>query len=304
MFLKSILAAGTAAVALSAVSASADGMGGIKEFRIGILGGENEADRLRSNECIKTRFEELLGVPVSLYPAADYAGVMEGLLGGNLDYAQLGASGYAGVYLENPDAVTPILTVQQVDGSTGYYSVMVARADSGIKTIEDMKGKRLGFADPNSTSGYLIPSVALPKQGYDVNSFFGSTSFSGGHEQNVIAVLNGDVDAGVTWVSGVGEWDEGYSNGNLRKMVDKGLLDMNDIVQIWQSPLIPNGPNVVSNALPQEVKDAVKASLLALPKDDPECFYSSEAGEAQGYVEVDPSFYETVIDARRAKLTN
>ncbi|WP_118133990.1 phosphonate ABC transporter substrate-binding protein [Oceanicella sp. SM1341] len=304
MLLKSILAAGTAALALNAVAASAEGMAGLTEFRIGILGGENEADRLRSNECIKTRFEELLGVPVSLYPAADYAGVMEGLLGGNLDYAQLGASGYAGVYLENPDAVTPILTVQQLDGSTGYYSVMVARADSGITSLEDMKGKHLGFADPNSTSGYLIPSVVLSQEGYTAGNFFGSTSFSGGHEQNVIAVLNGDVDAGVTWASGVGEWEEGYSNGNLRKMVDKGLLDMNDLVQIWQSPLIPNGPNVVRNALPQEVKDAVKQSLLALPTDDPECFYSSEAGEAKGYVEVDPSFYKPIIDARRAKLTN
>ena len=78
--------------------------------------------------------------------------------------AELGASGYAKIYLENPDAVEPILTTVQTDGSTGYYSIMVARKDySGIKTLADAKGKKLGFADPDSTSGYLVPVTALPK---------------------------------------------------------------------------------------------------------------------------------------------
>ncbi len=85
---------------------------------------------------------------VSLFPAADYDGVIQGLLGGTLDFAELGASAYAKVYLENKDAVQPILTTIQTDGSTGYHAVMVARADSGIKTLADMKGKKLGFADP------------------------------------------------------------------------------------------------------------------------------------------------------------
>ena len=95
---------------------------------------------------------------MSLFPAADYDGVIQGLLGGTLDEAELGASGYAKIFaLANPDVVTPVLTTVQTDGSTGYYSIMVARKDSGIKTLKDVKGKKLGFADPDSTSGYLIP---------------------------------------------------------------------------------------------------------------------------------------------------
>ena len=130
----------------------------MKEFRIGILGGENEADRLRNYQCFADQLKAALGVEkVSLFPAADYDGVIQGLLGGTLDYAELGASGYAKVYLENKDAVEPILTTVQTDGSTGYHSVMVARKDSGIKTLADMKGKKLGFADPDSTSGYPDP---------------------------------------------------------------------------------------------------------------------------------------------------
>ena len=50
---------------------------------------------------------------------------------------------------------------QEKDGSTYYYSVMVVRPDSGIKSMEDMKGHSLAWADPNSTSGYLIPSATL-----------------------------------------------------------------------------------------------------------------------------------------------
>ena len=189
-------------------------------------------------------------------------------------------------------------------GPRGYHSVMVSRADSGIETLADMKGKHLGFADPNSTSGYLIPSVSLPKQGYVIEEFFGATSFSGGHEQNILAVMNGDVDGGVTWTSGVGEWEEGFTSGNLRKMVDKGLLDMNDLKLLWTSPLIPNGPLVLRTSLPQDVKDKVIASAMAMPKDDPECFYNAQGGEYANFIRVDQEFYTTIIAARKAKIEN
>ncbi len=274
----------------------------ITEFRIGILGGENEADRLRNNQCLADRFEKLLGVPVKLFPAADYAGTIEGLKGGNLDYAELGASGYSAVYLSAPGAVEPVLTTKQTDGATGYYSVMVARADSGIECLEDMKGKRMGFADPNSTSGYLVPSVAFDEMGLDQREFFASTQFSGGHEQNVLAVLNGDVDGGVTWASGVGEWEEGYTSGNLRKMVDKGMVDMSDLVQIWKSPLIPNGPVVLRKSLSADIKQKVVASLKAMVSDDAECFYSAMHGQNAGFVDVNHDFYKTIVEARRRKI--
>ncbi|MGH6809978.1 MAG: phosphonate ABC transporter substrate-binding protein, partial [Ensifer adhaerens] len=68
----------------------------LKEFRVGIIGGENEADRLRNFQCIVDKLPAAIGVEkVSLFPAADYDGVIQGLLGGTLDYAELGASGFA-----------------------------------------------------------------------------------------------------------------------------------------------------------------------------------------------------------------
>jgi len=295
-FLLTTVALGALATAPFAANAA--------DFRIGIIGGENEADRLRNFQCLVDQLPGAIGVDkVSLFPAADYDGVIQGLLGGTLDYAELGASGYAKVYLNDPKAVEPILTTVQTDGSTGYYSVMVARKDSGIKTLEDMKGKKLGFADPDSTSGYLVPSVSLPEAvKMPVDKYFGSTGFGGGHEQLVLEVVKGNFDAGTTWASGVGKFDDGYTSGNLKKMVDKGILDMDDLVQVWKSPQIPNGPIVVRTSLDAGLKDKFKSYMMKLPETDPACFSAIQGGDYKSFTEVDVDFYRTIIAARKAKI--
>ncbi len=197
----------------------------------------------------------------------------------------------------------PVLTTVQTDGATGYFSIMLARKGSGINSVEDMKGKKLGFADPDSTSGYLVPSVALPVQlGMPLAEYFSETGFGGGHENVVLELLKGNFDASVTWSSGVGEYTDGYTSGNIRKMVDKGLLDMNDVVEVWRSPLIPNGPIVVSNKLDKDVRAKFVDYMKALPEADPECFSAIQGGDYKGFIDVDHSFYETIVAARKAKI--
>lgn len=276
----------------------------LKEFRIGLIGGENEADRLRNHQCLVEKLPAVLGVEkVSLFPAADYDGVIQGLLGGTLDFAELGASGYAKVALAKADAVQPILTTVQTDGSKGYYTIMVARKDSGITKLEDLKGKKLGFADPDSTSGYLVPLVSLPKDiGMPVKEFFAETGFGGGHENLVLEVLKGTFDAGTTFGSGVGEFKTGYTSGNLKKMVDKGILNMDDLVELWRSPMIPNGPLVVRTSLNDDMKAKFKQFMLDLPKSDPSCFAAIEGGDFQSFTEVTPDFYAPIIEARKATV--
>ncbi|MBP1843038.1 phosphonate transport system substrate-binding protein [Rhizobium petrolearium] len=292
-----------AAVALAALAGSAAAED-LKEFRIGILGGENEADRLRNFQCMVDKLPAAIGVEkVSLFPAADYDGVVQGLLGGTLDYAELGASAYAKVYLANPKAVEPILTTVQTDGSMGYYSIMVARKDSGMTKLSDMKGKKLGFADPDSTSGFLIPTVTLPEAiGAPVKEYFSETGFGGGHENLVLEVVKGTFAAGTTWGSGVGEFKDGYSSGNLRKMVDKGILNMDDLVELWKSPLIPNGPVVVRTSMNADMKAKFKQFMMDLPKADPACFSAVQGGDFTGFAEVNADFYKPIIDARKATI--
>ena len=298
--LKKILFAAVSLLSLAATAGAED----LKEFRIGIMGGENEADRLRSYQCLADKLPAVLGVEkVSLFPAADYDGVVQALLGGTLDYAELGASAYAKVYLAKADAVEPILTTVQTDGSKGYYSLMVARKDSGFTKVEDLKGKKLGFADPDSTSGYLIPLVTLPETiGMPVKEFFGETGFGGGHENLVLEVLKGTFDAGTTFGSGVGDFKTGYTSGNLKKMVDKGILNMDDIVELWRSPMIPNGPLVVRQSLNEDMKAKFKQFMVDLPSSDPACFSAIEGGDFKGFTEVNADFYKTIIDARKATV--
>jgi phosphonate transport system substrate-binding protein len=81
------------------------------------------------------RLEDPAGGSHQDFAPADYNGVIEGLLGGNLDMAWLGASGYAKVILTNPDVVEPVLVKINKDGSFGYYSIGFARVDSGIKAL-------------------------------------------------------------------------------------------------------------------------------------------------------------------------
>ena len=276
----------------------------IKEFRIGILGGENAQDRLNSNECLRAKTEELLGVPTKLFAPADYNGVIQGLLGGTIDMAWLGASGYAKTWLTDPDAVEPVLVKVNVDGGYGYHSIGFARKDSGITSLEDMKGKIFGFGDPNSTSGYLIPSIEIPvavKSTMNSGDYFGEVKFTGGHEQTIVAVNNGDINAGVTWADGLGNWEDGYNSGALRKAVDAGLIDMNDLVEIWRSKPIPEGPVVLRKSLPDYTKSLMTGLMASLKSIDPDCAYGVLQGDALGFQPITHAAYEVIIEARKLK---
>ena len=293
--MKHLIAILAATTALSGAVQAQD----ITEFNIGILGGENAQDRLTNQECFRAKIEEALGVPVKLFAPADYDGVIQGLLGGTIDYAWLGASAYAKVYLTDPTVVDLKLTKQNLDGSTGYYSIGFARADAGITSMEDAKGKVFAFADPNSTSGYLVPGAELMATYGNLEEYFSEVKMSGGHEQSIVGVHNGDFDAGVSWADGLGNWEDGYNSGAFRRAADAGLVDMNNLVEIWRSKMIPEGPMVIRSALPQDVKDKVTTLTADLWETDPECAYNVAAGDAKDFVPVELEAYEGVLAARK-----
>lgn len=299
--MKTLIAAVLATTALTGAAAAQD----ITEFNIGLLGGENAQDRLSKHECLKDYAEEALGVPVKLFAPADYNGVIQGLLGGTIDMAWLGASGYAATYLQDPEAVEPVLVKVNMDGSIGYYSIGFARKDSGITSLDDMEGKVFGFGDPNSTSGFLIPSIEIPqyKEGISMESgdYFKEVTFTGGHEQTIVAVNNGDVDGGVTWADGQGAWEDGYNSGALRKAVDAGLIDMNELTEIWRSKEIPEGPVVLRKALPEAVKAKMTTLVDDMYEQDPECTYNVAHGESLGFDPITHENYLSIIAAREAK---
>ena len=274
----------------------------VKEFRIGLLGGENTQDRLKRYDAYQKLLQDKLGVPVKMFPAADYAGVMQGLASGQLDATEFSPSAFAGTWLDC-HCVEPVVVPQEKDGSIFYIAAMVVRKDSGIGSIDDMKGHSLAFTDPNSASGYLIPSATLRAKGIDIadGKYFTRTGFSGGAEQGVIAVLNRQYDACVVWTSGLGDQSAGFTRGVLRSMVDKGMLKMADVDVIWRSAKVPNGPWTVRSALPPGLKQAFHDFMRDLPLSHKDIYDSIEQGTGVGYQDASLDIYKEMIEMRETE---
>src|SRR5690349_2127905 len=96
----------------------------VPQIRIGLLGGENETDRLGRYEAYRALIEQTFAVPVRLFPAADYAGVMQAFSAKQIEASSMGASGYAGAWLDTNGGVEPLFVARESDGGISYISVM------------------------------------------------------------------------------------------------------------------------------------------------------------------------------------
>ncbi len=276
------------------------------EINLGILGGQNAVDQIGDNQCVADFLNKELGVKTNIRNASDYNAVIQGLLGKKIDLViNMSPKSYAEVYLNDPDAVDLVgITADNTDNSRGYHSVILVKADSPYHSIEDLKGQSFSFADPNSTSGFLIPNNQLEqKLGGNMddryNGFFKSVGFSGGHEQDIVGVLNGQFDAAVTWTSLVGEASEGYSAGALRRYLDHDADLMKKIRIIWKSPLIANGPTLVSNYLDPEFKKKLVTAVRKLDKEDNECFAKASGGKLH-LSDTSVEEFQSIIDLVKA----
>ena len=267
-------------------------------IRMGLLGGENDADRLVRVDRYKKLMETTFQVPVKLMVAADYSGVIQAFAAKQLDIAYNSPAAYAQAWLQSNGDVRPLTVTQEQDGSTSYVAVMYTRADSGITSLEGMKGHSMAWADPNSASGYLIPRAEFRGMGIDPEpgKYFSRTGFAGGHEQTVVAVMNRQYDAGVTWTSGLGDPAAGYSRGALRMMVDKKMLDMKDLRIVWKSRPILNGPLTVRKSTPLAFQEDMLAFHLALPTAHPDIYHSVDMGNGKGWVPVKHEDFQPFID--------
>lgn len=112
-------------------------------------------------------------------------------------------------------------------------------------------------------------------------------------------MLNGQFDGAVTWASMIGDYNTGYTSGAFGRLIRMDLPDlMKQIRIIWQSPLIPNGPILVSNALPADFKAKLITAVNKLDKEDHTCFIKAMGGKQHiGPASVDD--YKTIIAMKR-----
>ncbi len=289
------LLATSALIVLCAVPAMAqDWKTDYKVVRFGVLSGENEKDRVARYTPFEQYLEKTLGVDVEIFTAGNYDGVVQALAANQIEFAFLGSSAYAAAYTATDGGVVPLLTSQQDDGSTGYFSIIAVRCDAGYKSVDDLKGKVLAFADPDSTSGYNVPYYNLVQQGYKPEEFFSATPFSGSHEAGVQGVVNGQFDAAATYINN-------EKNGIPQRMETKGMIKEGEVCWIWTSPEITSGPFTARANIPQGLMDEMKAAVMATPTAAPEVYKEMTGGEdstAMGYVEVDHARYQWIIDMR------
>lgn len=274
------------------VATAEDWKSEVKTVRFGILSSENEKDTVKRHETFKAYLESNLGVPVELYTASSFDGVIQALAADQIEFAFLGSSSYAAAWTETDGGVEPLVSRLQDDGSTGYYSVVTVRCDSPYKSIEDLQGKTLAFADPDSTSGYAVPYYNLRKQGYDPETYFGATPFSGSHETGVLGVVNGQFDAAATYITN-------DVAGIPQRMVEKGMIKAGEACWIWTSPEITSGPLTARKNLPGELKSAMKQLVMDIPQKDPQAFAEMTGNPKQvGWIAVDHERYAWIVEMR------
>lgn len=288
-----------AILALSACGGSggSGGQGQMREVKMALRGSEDDPAMAKRWNAYRALFQKATGLPVKIYESSDYNGTIQALATDQVDVATLAGGSYANLDSQVGQKAAPILTVRQAEGGTGYYSALIVKATSPYRTLQDLKGRSLGYVDFNSTSGYLFPRAKLREEGVDPDTWFGKTGFSGGHTQAVMALENGQFDAAIVQVGG-GTPETGFTTGAFQTLARRGVVDMDDFRIIWTAGPIPNSTIVVRTDRPQSFIDTVRGVMAALPYDDPQMW--SEIGQQEGnsYAAVNRSHFETIIKLR------
>src|SRR5215469_5694822 len=130
-----------------------------KELTFALLSTENAAEITRRWAPILAQLEKDLGVKIKPVTATDYRGTIEALKFKKAELGHLGPKSYVEASTNNYANVEPVAQLRLANGSLGYRSCLIVHSDSDMFSPEDMAGKTFAFNDPNSTSGYLVPST-------------------------------------------------------------------------------------------------------------------------------------------------
>ena len=213
---------------------------------------QKPTDLLVSGEAFGAALGKLVGVPIRVTVASDYAAVIEALRNRTADLAFVHPVGYV---LANREAKAMIVAKDQWHGNTSYTSRIYVRKESGLKTLEDLRGKTIAFVDPSSSSGYVYPMVILIQKGLvtnrDPKTFFKEFVFSGSHDAGLMALLNGHVDA-------LASFDQ------AREQYLKDPAQREKLIWVAESAPIPEGGICARDGLDPAMVAKVRAALLSM----------------------------------------
>lgn len=219
-----------------------------KEINFGIISTESSQNLKSSWQPILDDMARQTGLKVNAFFASDYAGIIEGMRFNKVQVAWFGNKSA----MEAVDRASGEVFAQQVnaDGTKGYYSHLIVNQASALQSLQDVlknsKSLSFGNGDPNSTSGFLVPSYYVFAQNHvDAKTAFRVVR-SANHETNALSVANRQVDVATC------------NSEMMEKLKDNNPDKFKALRVVWTSPLIPSDPMVMRKDLPEATKKKVK----------------------------------------------
>jgi phosphate/phosphite/phosphonate ABC transporter binding protein len=207
----------------------------------------------------KAEFEPLMaylsgsiGQKVVVYVASDYGDLRTQMESGTVDIGSF--SPFAYVDAARGGKVR-IIAQSLLEGSGTYRGLIVARKDSGLKSLADLAGRRFAFVDPKSASGYVYPRAMLLERGIRPDSYFSQVIFAGDHNKVIAAVLDRRVDAGAIY------------DGAIRVAGNAGARTQ-DLTVLASTDPIPHDAITVRSGLDEALVLRIQAALVDLERTD------------------------------------
>jgi phosphonate transport system substrate-binding protein len=246
--LKALAAAGL--VSLTAMAAQAQ-----QVFRVTTIPEEAATEQVRKFTPMAKYLESKLGMKVEFTPVTDYPAAVEALVTKKVDLVWFGGFTHVQAQLRSGGKIVPLA---QREEDAKFQSVFIAKTDSGIKTLVDMKGKDVSFGSQSSTSGHLMPRSFLLEAKIDPEKDFKRVAYSGAHDATIASVVSGKVAAAALDIT---VW---------RKFVSENKVDTKDVNVFFTTAPYFNYNWSMHTDSPAELRKKVMDALLAIDDKTPE----------------------------------
>jgi len=260
-----------------------------KELTIQFVPSQN-ADTLEAKaKPLEKLLSKELDIPVKVSVSTNYNTIVEAMKSKKVDVGFLPPTAYT--LAHDQKAADVLLQAQRYgvnkDGSNNdklvksYKSQFVVKKDSVIKSLKDMKGKKIALQDVTSTAGYTYPVAELLKEGINPINDMKITNVKG-HDQAIIALLNGDVDVAVTF----------QDARNIVKKDQPNVFKDTEIVELTED--IPNDTISVRSDMDDKFRDKLKKAFKDIAKTKEGHKIVSEVYSHEGYVDSKDSEFDIV----------
>lgn len=226
-----------------------------KSLRLSLVPDKNMAERIAEYQPLIRVLEQVLSRRVEIISASSYGTVVEGLLAGNIDLAELGPASYVQAKSRDHQVTAFASRIQGVGTHTPsgahYQSLLIVRGDKRFDDLARLQGASVSLVDPASTSGALVPRNAMAAlTGVPLERYFGRVTFSGSHDRAIVAVQKGLVDAAFV------------ASTRLDDALRKGTVLAPEIKVLWKSVPLPNDPFVYRAQLCAPVVEKIKQAFF------------------------------------------